>query len=249
MFFPERIKGIKDGYHVLEIGPGATPHPQAHVFLEKRYLSEEDYIRQCGGLRVNGKDSRIVFFDGGRFPFDDAEFDYVICSHVLEHVAEVEYFCSELFRVGKSGYLEYPLLYYEYVYDIPEHINLLKMRPGGLVYMPKRELPLDMFSDVQRFWFETLTAGYGDTVRDLAPLLMEGFEWFGPFVVRRAVSVGELLNPKIKIVPKVDLSVRRSRKFSSRLLSAKNRMMGLLSKFRSYSLTKQPPEGRGSLFK
>ena len=35
MFFPDRIKSIEPGSKVLEVGPGATLHPAATVFLEK----------------------------------------------------------------------------------------------------------------------------------------------------------------------------------------------------------------------
>lgn len=182
---------------MLDIGPGVTPHPQATVLLEKRYESEEEYRRQCGGLDTGETDRRTVFYDGGRFPFSDGEFDYVICSHVLEHVPDLEGFCAELFRVAKRGYLEYPLVYYDFVYDIPEHVNALKKRSDALVYLPKSELQLAGFAEIQRFWFDSLTAGYSSTVADLVPWLMEGFEWAAPFPVRRATSLRELLHDQV----------------------------------------------------
>jgi len=42
-------------------------------------------------------------------PFADKEFDFVYCSHVLEHVESPEKACNELMRVSKSGYIETPL--------------------------------------------------------------------------------------------------------------------------------------------
>ena len=209
---------------MLEIGPGATPHPQATVLLEKRYESEEEYVRQCGGLRASGKDSRTVFFDGGRLPFADGEFDYVICSHVLEHVPDVEAFCSELFRVARGGYLEYPLIYYEFVYNIPEHVNVLKRTSKGLVYLPKTDLALGAFSEIQRFWFETLNAGYVDTVGDLVPNLMEGFEWFVPLAVTRADSIRALLHNEFTIPQKTSPRTSGLRRFLLPLSWARNRL-------------------------
>ena len=45
---------------------------------------------------------------GKKLPFSDKEFDYVILSHVLEHVEDIVKFKSELERVAKSGYIELP---------------------------------------------------------------------------------------------------------------------------------------------
>jgi len=51
-----------------------------------------------------------VVFDIHSMPFADASVDFVYCSHVLEHVADPKQACSELIRVGRSGYIEMPTL-------------------------------------------------------------------------------------------------------------------------------------------
>ena len=43
-----------------------------------------------------------------KLPFKDKEFDFVIASHVAEHVEDVSYFLNELSRIGKKGYIEVP---------------------------------------------------------------------------------------------------------------------------------------------
>jgi SAM-dependent methyltransferase len=197
MFFPERIKGIKENDKVLEIGPGATPFLRANVLLEMRYSSEAEYHRQCGGIGSSGVDKRTVFYDGEKFPFGDKEFDYAICSHVLEHVDDVEAICAEIFRVARAGYIEYPLYYYEYVYDIPEHVNVLKLVDGWLVYARKKDILPEESRAVRQFWFETLSDGYTETVSKLVPLIMEGFEWFEPFGVRKAINTEELCHKNV----------------------------------------------------
>jgi SAM-dependent methyltransferase len=212
---------------VLDIGPGATPHPKASVLLEMRYDSPEEFARQCGGTEPEAIDPRTVFYDGGRFPFETGEFDYVICSHVVEHVPDLEAFCAELFRVAKAGYLEYPLIYYDFVYDIPEHVNVLKRSGGALVYLPKRELALGSFAGIQQFWFRALSSGYNDTVGDLVPWLMEGFEWFAPFEVRRASSIGELLHTDVQLPPKTSPPSRRVR-YAAGLRRATQRLLAPL---------------------
>lgn len=40
--------------------------------------------------------------------FRDKEFDFVYCSHVLEHVRDPAKACAELMRIGKRGFIETP---------------------------------------------------------------------------------------------------------------------------------------------
>ncbi len=54
------------------------------------------------------KDKSFVKINGKKLPFKDKEFDFVIASHVAEHVEDVSYFLNELSRVGKKGYIEVP---------------------------------------------------------------------------------------------------------------------------------------------
>ena len=83
MFFPDRIKNILPTYRVLEIGPGANPHPRADVFLEKEFTQEEAYI-QSGFEKPKISNKPIHYYKQLPIPFKDKEFDYVICSHVIE---------------------------------------------------------------------------------------------------------------------------------------------------------------------
>jgi SAM-dependent methyltransferase len=121
MFFPDRIKSIKETDKVLEIGPGATPYFRSDVFLELQYDNDKERIAQSGHVGILETPKPIVYYDGGKFPFEDKEFDDVICSHVLEHVADADVFLREIQRVGKQGYLEFPTVYYDYIYNFPEH--------------------------------------------------------------------------------------------------------------------------------
>ena len=132
MFFPHRITGIQEGHRVLEIGPGADPHPRSDVLLEMAFDDPAEYAKQFGHARPLETAKELVFYDGITFPFADGSFDYVICSHVLEHVPDVPHFLSEIFRVAKRGYFEYPLCYYELVYNIGAHVNYVKLTDGTL---------------------------------------------------------------------------------------------------------------------
>jgi hypothetical protein len=52
------------------------------------------------------------------FPFKDKEFDFSLCSHVLEDVRDPLWVCSELIRVSRSGYIEIPSRLYETTFDL-----------------------------------------------------------------------------------------------------------------------------------
>jgi SAM-dependent methyltransferase len=185
MFFPDRITRLAPGHRVLEIGPGADPHPRSDVLLEMAFDDPAEYANQFGHGRMLATDKPVVYYDGRRFPFKDGEFDYVICSHVLEHVPDVEAFLGEVFRVAKRGYFEYPLCYYDYLYNIGAHVNYLKHHDGVLRFMKKSDSPLDAFKPVQALLFQSLNKGYTHTLNHLLPWIMEGFEWEQPFRAER----------------------------------------------------------------
>ncbi len=82
MFFPNRIKSIQASDRVLEIGPGASPYHRSDMFLELQYDSETERIAQSGHVGILETSKNVVYYSGGKFPFKDKEFDYIVCSHV-----------------------------------------------------------------------------------------------------------------------------------------------------------------------
>ena len=87
MFFAERVVSIEPTDRVLEVGPGGTPHPRANVLLEKDFDAKEA-ADQRGHTASLQTDKELIYYSGESFPFEDNVFDYVICSHVLEHIEE-----------------------------------------------------------------------------------------------------------------------------------------------------------------
>lgn len=205
MFFPEIIKNIKPTDHVLEIGPGGTPHPRSDVLLEKRFDEPNEAERQRGFAPplVDKYKGKTVYYDGGRFPFQDKEFDYVICSHVLEHVEEVDFYLSEITRVGNKGYLEYPTIYYEYIYNFPEHKTLLFQRDNVLYWMLKSESGLYSFMPVHILFYQSLKSGYVELIEILKKWMFQGFEWTDEITFKKATSMDELTyaHTEIKFPP------------------------------------------------
>ena len=200
MYFPEKITLIKHGDRVLEIGPGVSPYHRSDILLEKSFLNDDDLVRQCGGIPASLTDPRTIYYDGGIFPFTDKEFDYVICSHVIEHVPNVEFFLKEMFRVAKAGYLEFPLVYYDFVFNIPEHLNLCIYQADCFIYAEKAIIFSDELKAVQNFWYTALASGYTNTFSELAPYTMQGFEWVAPFKIRKTEKI-EDITPELVIIP------------------------------------------------
>jgi len=118
---------------------------------------------------------------------------------VIEHVEDVEFFMSEIFRVAKRGYLEYPLAYYEYLYNFDVHLNYVKYDDGVLKYMKKSETPLDEFKPAQNFLFQAFIKGHTKLIDDLLEYFMEGFEWEKPFTVKHVSKFEEVCHKNVEL--------------------------------------------------
>jgi len=155
MFFPDRIKNISPTDKVLEIGTGASPYPRSDVFLDKSFDEHEAY-KQCGEQEHVQYVKPIYYYDGKTFPFQENEFDYIICSHVLEHVSSehIHHFISELQRVAKKGYIETPRVFYEYLFNFSVHEWMLNYRNQELVLMSKKEFDFSNINDAYYIMFQ-----------------------------------------------------------------------------------------------
>ena len=82
--------------NILDIGCGYSANEHATVICDTL------------DLKQHYKDRNFIKISGKELPFKDKEFDFVITSHVLEHVEDPELFLKEIQRVSKSGYIEVP---------------------------------------------------------------------------------------------------------------------------------------------
>jgi len=192
MFFPERIISIKDSDRVLEIGPGATPFHRSDEFLELEFENEQDRFAQSGHIGILETEKPIHYYNGTVFPFEDQSYDYIVCAHVLEHVSDVSFFLSEITRVGKMGYIEFPTIYYDYLYNIPEHLQLLNVFNDKIYHIPKKDSPLEQFNFLHGFFQNTLEKGYHDIIHSNKNVFFKGFEWETDIISERVNSIEKL---------------------------------------------------------
>ena len=85
-------------WKILDIGCGYTAHSNASVICDVQDLSNFY------------KDRKFIRLKEKTLPFKNKEFDFVIASHVMEHVTDVDYFIKELERVSTKGYIELPTI-------------------------------------------------------------------------------------------------------------------------------------------
>jgi len=126
---------VKDGDLVLEIGSGNNPNPRSDVLCD-RYL--RDNRERAGGFSIV-IDRPFVVCDGYRLPFADKAFDYVICSHVFEHMDDPIAFAREVTRVAKAGSIEVPSAISERVFGRGFHHWYGELDKGILAFTRKRE--------------------------------------------------------------------------------------------------------------
>jgi len=83
-------------WKVLDIGCGYRAHKNATVIAD---------IQDFSNFYKNKK---FVLIKDKKLPFKDKEFDFVIASHVIEHIEDFEFFIKELERISSKGYIELP---------------------------------------------------------------------------------------------------------------------------------------------
>lgn len=81
-------------------------------------------------------------------PFKDNSFDFVVCSHVLEHVEHPTKAIRELQRISKSGYIELPHFLVELLTNKPYHKWICFKQGDGVKMIKKgRNTYLPLFGD------------------------------------------------------------------------------------------------------
>jgi hypothetical protein len=115
------VETLDDEAVVLDIGGWGKPFTRADWVLDSMpYETRGLYGRDGDGEERFRADTwvRHDICDREPFPFGDNQFDFVICSHVLEDVRDPVWVCQEINRIGKAGYIEVPSRLEEQSYGI-----------------------------------------------------------------------------------------------------------------------------------
>lgn len=88
---------------ILDIGSGGNPFSKATHLADKYTGTTTHRVEELA------RDHRPFYeVDIERLPFGDNEFEFIFCSHVLEHLDNPGLAMREMIRVGNSGYIEVP---------------------------------------------------------------------------------------------------------------------------------------------
>lgn len=126
---------IQPGSLVLEVGSGNNPRHESSILCD-RFIHTNHQRAGEFSIVINRP---FVVADGYKLPFQDNAFDYVICSHVLEHLTHPEKFIKELTRVAKAGYIEVPNIFGERLFGWDFHLWYCQVKNKKLIFSQKKE--------------------------------------------------------------------------------------------------------------
>ena len=95
------VKKELPGYkgNILDIGCGQSPYNFLLNKAETKYYG----IDIVDAEKFDYKNSLITPFNGEDIPFEDDKFDAIICTEVMEHVANYQKLTDEIYRIMKKG--------------------------------------------------------------------------------------------------------------------------------------------------
>ena len=195
MFFPEKIKSIKSSDKVLEIGPGSLPDKRSDIYLEKNF-SEQDSLKQRGLASRIKYNKPVVYYDNLPLPFKDNEFDYIICSHVLEHITpgDLNFFIDELMRVSSKGYIEFPNIFYELICFTDVHKWFMNFRNNEILFLKKDIFNTNYIHKSYQLMFYSKDNYMYNSFLRYKEFFFAGFEWSNKIKYRIVDSFNELIN-------------------------------------------------------
>jgi len=142
--------GSKISGKTLDVGCGTKPY--------EKYFNSSEYI----GLEIDTTMHRQVakadfYYDGGKFPFNDSEFDSVVTNQVFEHVFTPNEFLKEINRILKKNgklLLTAPFVWdeHEQPYDYARYSSFgLKsiLESNGFEIIDQKKINPDLMAIVQ----------------------------------------------------------------------------------------------------
>lgn len=143
-----RFSTIEKNDLVLDVGSGDKPFWRADVIVDK-YLYDNQQ-RHTGSM-IYDKNKLFIKADVEKLPFKDKVFDFVFCSHLLEHVENPDKAIKELTRVAKKGYIEVPASILELFQPFPSHLWYCLYIDKTLVFRRKEKKNDFLIDNIKEF--------------------------------------------------------------------------------------------------
>ncbi len=190
-FFSRKFTmGFRPGDLVLDVGSGNDPHPRADLLCDK--FVQDDTERE-GRLVV---DRPLIGGDLEALPFKDQSIDFLITSHVLEHVADPARAIAEMQRVAKRGYVETPAEFGGKLMDLPGHRWYVRQDGDVLVFTAKSKGMFDEHLNAACFGMWKRDDGYMRFFWDHLDLFFVRYQWNGQLACRVVEAEGEAFVPE-----------------------------------------------------
>jgi hypothetical protein len=153
---------------VLDVGGAMKPFNRADWIMDALPYEERGQLGSIGRTDERFTEDTWVMRDfcaRERWPFDDKQIDFVICSHTLEDVRDPIWMCSEMNRIAKAGYIEVPSRLEEQTYGFQgpwtgwsHHRWLVDIEDNGITFVHKSAVVERRDSHFPREFRDTLSA-------------------------------------------------------------------------------------------
>jgi ubiquinone/menaquinone biosynthesis C-methylase UbiE len=112
----------------------------------------EETIHRTTQQIVIPEGKEFITGDALAMPLPDKSFDFIIASHIAEHVEDPEQFCREMSRVGKGGYVETPGPLTEYLMPTASH-KWIVTKEGNKLHFRKSDISKSIFPFFYNFFY------------------------------------------------------------------------------------------------
>lgn len=113
--------------------------------------------------------------------------------------------------MANKGYLEFPTLYYDYLYNLDVHKNFVFFDNEVIKYSSKDNFNLKQFKPLQDFFYKTLELGKDSILQNYRYIFFQGFEWHNSVSSQQVDSL-DLLNYPIELITHQPRSILKSLK-------------------------------------
>lgn len=125
-YLNEYLKDIPDDWRCVDIGCGRNPWPRANMIV--------DVYQEFAGYKYAHQVFERGSITDGLKQFQDKEFAFSTCFHVLEHVSDPEGAAWELSRISKAGLVEVPTPWKDGMLGFHETDHKWIVLPGNKEY-------------------------------------------------------------------------------------------------------------------